>query len=384
VPTIVPGLTHDNTASVTTDQGVASNDTVLIVVEQNPEITVTKVADVTAVDAAGDEINCTVTVENSGNMSLSGVAISDSLTDLTLTSGDLDTDNELDVGETWTYMGSYVVQQADIDNGGVVANPALTLDNTATVTTDQGAGGTDSASVLVEQNPSLVLAKAATVPGDTADAAGEVISYSITVTNNGNMTLSNVEVIDPSVSNLDDVDLDNDDVNDGDTNLDGNLNIGETWQYTATHVVTQAEMDAGGTIDNSASVTTGQGASANDTASIVVEQNAGVTLDKAGVFVDEDDDGFADVGEHINYTFTITNTGNVTLHEVNVNDETIDIVGPAAYLSLAPDAIDSTSWSGSYAITANDITNGYHDNTAVVTALEISASSGNEHVLFPI
>ena len=40
------------------------------------------------------------------------------------------------------------------------------------------------------QSPSIVLDKTATVPGGTADTAGEVISYAITVTNDGNMTLT--------------------------------------------------------------------------------------------------------------------------------------------------------------------------------------------------
>ena len=59
----------------------------------------------------------------------------------TFNDGDADHDGQLDVGETWQYTVSYTVTQDDIDNGGVV-EPGLTHDNTATVTTTQGATAT--------------------------------------------------------------------------------------------------------------------------------------------------------------------------------------------------------------------------------------------------
>jgi hypothetical protein len=54
------------------------------------------------------------------------------------------TDGIVQVGETWTYVGSYVVQQSDIDtNGGGDG----TIGNTATVSSDQLPDLSDSASV---------------------------------------------------------------------------------------------------------------------------------------------------------------------------------------------------------------------------------------------
>src|SRR5213079_920149 len=115
----------------------------------------------------------------------------------TFNDGDTNKDGSLNVGETWQFSVSYTVTQGDIDNGGVF-NPALTHDNTATATTAQGATGTASASVLVDQNPHVTLVKSATLPGGTADHAGEVIAYTIDVTNDGNMTLTSPVVTDPS------------------------------------------------------------------------------------------------------------------------------------------------------------------------------------------
>ena len=137
--------------------------------------------------------------------------------------GDTDHDGKIDVGEAWQYSASHTVTQDDIDNGGVV-NPALSYNNTASVTTDQGAtdpdaNDTDSASVPIAQNPHVTLDKTATVPGGTVDAAGEVISYAITIQNTGNMTVTNAVVSDPSVSDL--VAVSSGGFNAGDTDMDG-------------------------------------------------------------------------------------------------------------------------------------------------------------------
>ena len=50
----------------------------------------------------------------------------------------------------------------------------------------------------------------------------------------------------------------------GDTDQDNLLDVGETWQYTASHQVTQAELDAGTAIVNTATVT-GTGATSDTT-----------------------------------------------------------------------------------------------------------------------
>ena len=68
-----------------------------------------------------------------------------------------------------------------------------------------------------------------------------MISYTITVANTGNATLTGVTVTDPyadagSIVRGADVVGDNDAL----------LEVGETWGYTAAHTVTQAEIDSNG------------------------------------------------------------------------------------------------------------------------------------------
>ena len=294
--------------------------------------------------------------------------------------GDADTDGKLDVGETWQYTASHTVTQADIDNGGVV-DPDLTRDNTATVTTAQGAGDDDSASVAIDQNPHVTLEKTASVPGGTADA-GEVISYAITIENDGNMTLTNPVVSDPSVSDL--AAVMSGSFNAGDADMDGVFDVGEIWQYSASHTVTQAQFEAGGNITNTASVSTDEGASDSDDASVAVNftPNAVVSITKSALgYHDLNNNNMADTGDTIDFQFLIANGGNVTLHNVAVVDVDSNVVVTGSPFELGVGQSDSTSYVGVYTITALDTSNGFHENDAVVTTDEASDSSGTVHVV---
>jgi uncharacterized repeat protein (TIGR01451 family) len=362
---VQPGLTHDNTATVTASPGASASATDTVTIVQNPHATLTKtatVADGTA-NAAGDVINYAIAVHNDGNMTLTSPVVSDpSVSGLALASGDTNSNGKIDVGETWQYTAHHNVTQSDIDNGGVV-NPALTYNNTASLSTHEGASASGSASVPIVQNPDLTIVKSADVP--SVDAAGEVIHYTVTVANAGNMTLTGLTVTDPLVTNLAYVS--------GDANSDGKLDLTETWTYAGSHPVTQPEMDAGGTINNTATADTAQTSPESASASVTVQQHPAMTLDKVGTFADDNHDGFAEVGEHINYTFTIANTGNVTLHNVNVSDAGVSMSG-SPIASLGPAASDSTTWTASYAITQTDINNGSFANTASAAATEASAT----------
>ncbi len=125
-----------------------------------------------------------------------------------------------------TCTATHTVTQADLDAGHYA--------NTACV--NDGAGGAvqQCATVTVPavQAPTLSIAKAATET--SFDAVGQMIHYTIVAKNEGNTTLAAVTVADPGVTGL------------SCTPANGSsLAPGASMSCTATHTVTQADLDAG-------------------------------------------------------------------------------------------------------------------------------------------
>ncbi len=162
-----------------------------------PAMTVTKTGvlnddDGTPGLTAGDTISYTVTIANTGNVSLTGIGVSDPLTALTYQSGDTDTDSQIDPGETWTYTGSYALIQNDLDtNGGGDGD----IDNTVTVTSAQMPPQIASTAVAINPAPGLTVTKTVATVKQLFAKIYEV-EYVLTATNTGNVTLTNLRMSD--------------------------------------------------------------------------------------------------------------------------------------------------------------------------------------------
>jgi uncharacterized repeat protein (TIGR01451 family) len=375
VPTVTPGLTHNNTATVDTDQSASDTASTSVPIVQAPSIDVSKTADVASVDAAGDVINYTITVDNTGNMTLTSVTVADPLiTDVAYASGDTNNDGELDLNETWTYTRSYTVTQDDIDNGGVV-DPLLAKNNTATGDTAQTGPDTASASVHIVQNPDLTITKTADV--GSVDAVGDVINYTVNVANAGNMTLTGVTVTD-SLTTLT--------LASGDTDNDGKLDLGETWTYSGSYTVQQSDIDNGGvvnpalTLTNTASADTAQTAPETASASVSVVQTPDLTITKTA-----DVASVAAAGDVINYTVVVDNAGNMTLTGVTVTDTltTLTLASGDTNNDGKLDVTETWTYTGSYTAQAADF-DGSIDNTATVDTAQTAPESASASVTAPV
>jgi LPXTG-site transpeptidase (sortase) family protein len=194
--------TETGTLTSTYDPLTSTGEDVTVL-ENNASFTITKV--VTAIDTAGngvldnpgEVIEYRIDVVNTGDLDLTGVTVSDPL--LQGANGTLNGPTEslsangiLNVDETWTYTGTYTVQQADIDNNGGGDGD---IDNTATADSDQTAPQTGTASVPIVGPPAINVVKTI---ADITFVAPDVfrITYSIQVQNTGGVLLSNVQVVD--------------------------------------------------------------------------------------------------------------------------------------------------------------------------------------------
>ncbi|MGO1073877.1 DUF7507 domain-containing protein, partial [Lysobacter sp. CA199] len=147
---------------------------------------------------AGETINYTVTVTNTGNVTITGVTVTDVFNNGAATTLTCAPANLAPTQVATCNAYSHVVTQPEADNN-------TTLVNTATATGAPPGGGTvtgrDTEVVNVTApRPELTVAKSHTLteigtPNNTVEA-GETINYTVTVTNTGNVTITGVTVTD--------------------------------------------------------------------------------------------------------------------------------------------------------------------------------------------
>ncbi|MEM7087780.1 MAG: VWA domain-containing protein, partial [Bacteroidota bacterium] len=305
--------------------------------------------------APGEDITYTFTVTNQGNVDITNVEVTDPLIDPVNpipgpASGDANNNGILEVGETWIYTAVYTVVQADIINGQV--DNTAEVDGTVTGSSASfGVNDSDSVTVVLCQNAEVSITKSS--DGDTGNCnayeVNDVVNYTFTVTNEGDVDITDVVVTDANLGGAVAGPAS------GDTGNDGVLGVGEVWIYNATYNVTQADIDAE-EITNTADVNgnTGLGAvtDTSNTVVLAICTTKSIALIKVGTYDGFDVNGncIAAPGDTITYAFTVTNTGNVTLTNVVVTDPLVTMVGgPIA--SLAPGAVDNTTFTASYVLT---------------------------------
>jgi gliding motility-associated-like protein/uncharacterized repeat protein (TIGR01451 family) len=387
------GTAPDTTvvSDLSDESSVLEDDPTIVDLCQDPAIAIVKTGifnDENQNDCADvdETISYTFTVTNEGNVSLSFVEVTDPLiATITGPTGDTDGDGELDVTETWIYTGTYAITQDDIDSGEVVNQAsAKANDPMGNVVSDLS----DESSVLEDdptivdlcQDPAIAIVKTGIFndenQNDCADV-DETISYTFTVTNEGNVSLSNVVVTDPLIATITGPT--------GDTDGDGELDVTETWIYTGTYAITQVDIDAGEVINQATAEATAPDTTIvsdlSDESSVleddptVIElcQNPVIALIKTGVINDTNGNGCADVGETIEYSFTVFNLGNVTLTNITVTDPLVTVAGGP--ITLEPGATDGTSFTAIYTITQTDIDAGFVENQATATGTDPSGNS---------
>ncbi|MDC8001477.1 hypothetical protein POV26_10530, partial [Aequorivita todarodis] len=198
---------------------------------------------------------------------------------------------------------------------------------------------------------------------------GNTIDYKFVVTNDGDVDISNVVITDPlflAPNPVVPIVLVSGD------NGDGILNVGEIWTFNATYTITQSDIDAGSVVNtaevNGGSVLGPVDTATSNTVTVLICQTAKIALIKIGSYDGTDPttgNCISAPGDEISYTFSVKNTGNVTLNNVMVTDAGVTVSGGP--ISLAPGQEDTTTFTASYTITQADIDAGMYSNQALAT-----------------
>ncbi len=308
-------------------------DNVSIVVDLNRSATLVKSAKLNDGGDGradqGDQVNYTFTVKNTGNVELTGVALNDpigsspgsfsgtgglaqpvfdasqSTTGATATS--------IPVGGSAVFTTTYTLTQADVD-AGVITNRArviatglagvfsdtgtapdgATIPNPLTTDSDgDGINDNDPTVLVLTQNPAFTLVKTA----DTSNwskpvQVGEMITYTFTVENTGNVTQNNIVVSDLLIDESDPI------------ATIAALAPGATGSVTATYALKQSDINAG-EVRNTATATSNEVAEAISSNDVIVTYDvlSDLSLEKSV------DDETPDVGQNVVFTLTATNHG---------------------------------------------------------------------------
>ncbi len=249
------------------------------------------------------------------------------------------------------------------------ANEAQVV-NTATVVATN-AGGTvptsDSSTVYFTQVGKLSLSKVTDLP--IYDAVGQVLTYTLVAVNNGNVTLTGVSIVDPKLGALNCAPA-----------QPVTLAIGATLTCTGSHAVTQADLDAG-YFENTAlaagKAPQGQDVSAPPASEIV---NA-LQAPALAVVKTAQPQFYTAAGQVITYTYTVTNSGNVTLGApIAIDDDRLGLFQCTSATTLAP--AQSVTCTQQYTIVAADL-NGTYD-AKIINYANALAKFGPETVTSPV
>ncbi|MEU8541540.1 hypothetical protein AB0C52_16400 [Streptomyces sp. NPDC048717] len=322
-----------NTAHATgTSDGdpVASPDsTVTVPIDAPPGLVIEKEAQGLGPFNVGDTVTYEYVVTNTGGTEITGLSIvDDKVTGITCAASTLAPAGR--PGDTTTCTGTYVVTAADGTAGSVTNHAHAAGSSNGTPIESPPTDAT----IQVVGTSSLALGKEANTAGPVH--IGDTITYRYTLLNTGETTLTEIAVFDDHVNP----------VNCPVTTLAPGAGTVCTGSYTVTaadgglgHVRNRAQ--ARGTNPQGGAVL-----SPEDEVTVPVIGTSGLTIEKAA-----NTPGPVQIGETVQYTYTVTNSGQTALTNIAVQDDHVATVTCQA-TSLAVGA--STTCTGTYVVAQAD------------------------------
>ena len=295
---------------------VSNRSTVSTSIESLPQLTVAKTAGRTHIPAdeerVGEVIPYSLTVSNTGNVTVSGIELEDALAAKSLkVDWGGNAGHTLAPGQSVPASASYAISDTDV-NRGIVENIAQAVGkapNGSSVRSNVA----KAATTIEKAEPALALVKTGTeqVTGDDVKLGHEV-EFDFELENIGNTTLKGISVKD-ALRGIGDIELERDE-----------LAAGEKTSGKATYRLTQDDIDAG-FVKNSAT------AGATTPTDVDVKSNESshtVTIvgsPSLSIVKNVDRESVSGTKlelrkTELTYSFTVTNTGTTTVSDISIDD----------------------------------------------------------------
>ncbi len=349
-----------------------------VTVLAQPELQMTKTV-VPAIDGSydtlGEDIVYEIRITNGTETAINALTITDDNADFI----SMSTLPVLGSNSSVVITATHAITQEDLDLGSITNQARVSgvdfCTNIITIDSDDPTTlALDDATVVnLDQKPSVSLLKtAAAVDDGLLDDVGEVIIYSLEVQNAGNVTVSNITISDANV-----------DVGSIIPATISALLPGQSVVFQASYTLIQEDINRGSVV-NTALVTAQQpngtfiedlsddpndltdvdlngDGNPDDPTVIITPQFASVAVVKS-----VDKATYSGIDEVLTYTIEVTNTGNISLFNIVVEDPLIDFSTTNTIAQLLPN--ESMSVEGTYQIAQEDIDNQQLENIAIVTA----------------
>ena len=334
--------------------------------EQAPALTVS--SEVTSEPANGEsfeldeKISSSVTVTNDGNVTLTDIDVVDPVT------GEVWHIDELKPGESYTFETNHTVTEEDIENAKETGEITNSFEASASYGEETVKAEGSNTAPVEQPNPSMTVTSEVT--GEPANGEsfelGEELSSSVTVTNDGNVTLTDIDVVDPVTGEVWHID---------------ELKPGESYTFETSRNVTEEDIENAketGEITNSFEASASYGeetVEVEGTSTAPVEQpNPSMTV-TSEVTSGPANGEYYEVGEEISGSVTVTNDGNVTLTDIDIVDP---VTGEVWHIDeLKPG--ESFTFESKHTVTEEDLVE-FNETGEITLSFEASASYGDETV----
>ena len=353
-----------DTASATSKEATAPKAEDTITAEQKPKLGLTKTDNLKPAkyNKVGQVVTYTLTATNEGNVTLHEVTVSDSPALEGFSCVPPIPVAELAPGKSVTCTGTHTITQEDLNNGSFT--------DTGSASSKEATPPDAEDTITAEQKPKLGLTKTDNLKPAKYNKVGQVVTYTLTATNEGNITLHEVTVSDsPPLEGFKCTP----------TIPAAELAPGASITCTGTHAITQEDLNNGSFTDTG-SATSKEAVAPDAEDTITAEQNSKLGLTKTD---DLKPAKYDKVGQVVTYTLTATNEGNRTLHDVTVSDspalEGFTCTPTIPVAELAPGA--SVTCTGTHTITQEDLNNGSFTDTANATSKEATAPKAEDTIL---